>query len=261
MVKLDLFLVGDAVHHDAYRVPAMLSAYAETAEAAGFDTVWLAEHHFIRYGGCPSVPTLAGYLLARTTRLNIGAAACVLSNRNPVALAEETVLLDGLSPGRFRLGVARGGPRVDLEVFGTGLERFDRGFAESLDVMRRWTSGATMVDADGEFNTFRPVAVTASTGRPAPSSAASAATTSCRAATGPSRSASGAPARSTTPRNVGSGRTADSRPLSVGSATTRTPLREREHTASRDENGQRLSRPAYVVTRRTLSSAPFEVVT
>jgi hypothetical protein len=33
------------------------------------------------------------------------------------------------------LGVGRGGPWVDLEVFGTGLERFERGFGESLDLL------------------------------------------------------------------------------------------------------------------------------
>ncbi|MGF1242390.1 LLM class flavin-dependent oxidoreductase, partial [Streptomyces sp. 2-6] len=33
---------------------------AEVAEEAGLDTVWLAEHHFVPYGVCPSAVTLAG---------------------------------------------------------------------------------------------------------------------------------------------------------------------------------------------------------
>jgi alkanesulfonate monooxygenase SsuD/methylene tetrahydromethanopterin reductase-like flavin-dependent oxidoreductase (luciferase family) len=59
----------------------------------------------------------------------------MLSNRHPVALAEETALLDHVSGGRFELGVGRGGPWVDLEVFGTGLARFEDGFAESLQLL------------------------------------------------------------------------------------------------------------------------------
>jgi len=42
-------------------------------------------------------------------------------------------LLDQLSSGRFRLGVGRGGPWVDLEVFGTGLDSYQHGFAEALE--------------------------------------------------------------------------------------------------------------------------------
>ncbi|HZE40494.1 MAG TPA: LLM class flavin-dependent oxidoreductase [Stackebrandtia sp.] len=160
-MKIDLFLVGDAHHRSAADVPAALAEYAMAAEAAGFDAVWIAEHHFIRYGACPSVPLLAAHILARTTRLRVGSAACVLSNRHPVALAEEAVMLDGLSGGRFLLGVARGGPWVDLEVFGTGRERFDRGFGEAVDVLRDWISGPPRVSAAGEFFRFRPVPVLA----------------------------------------------------------------------------------------------------
>jgi hypothetical protein len=54
----------------------------------------------------------------------------MLANRHPVALAEETALLDHLSNGRFHLGVGRGGPWVDLEVFGTGPYRYQHGLAE-----------------------------------------------------------------------------------------------------------------------------------
>ena len=43
---------------------------------------------------------------------------------HPVALAEQVALLDQLSGGRFHLGVGRGGPWVDLEVFGAGGEWF-----------------------------------------------------------------------------------------------------------------------------------------
>ncbi|HTF12386.1 MAG TPA: LLM class flavin-dependent oxidoreductase [Asanoa sp.] len=150
---------------------AALSAalsYALAAERHGFAGVWMAEHHFISYGVCPSALAFAGHVLGRTSRLRVGTAACVLSNRHPVALAEEAALLDQLSGGRLALGVARGGPWVDLEVFGTGLDRYATGFAESLDLMRQWLSGVSTVAADGRHFRFRQVTVVPRPQRPPP---------------------------------------------------------------------------------------------
>ncbi|MFC4913179.1 LLM class flavin-dependent oxidoreductase [Actinomadura gamaensis] len=113
-------------------------AAAVAAERAGFDDVWIAEHHFMRYGVVPSAITLAGHLLGRTRRIHVGTAVSVLSNQHPVALAEQAALLSLVSGGRFRLGVGRGGPWRDLEVFGTGLSRFEDGFPESLDLLLAW---------------------------------------------------------------------------------------------------------------------------
>ncbi|MGW0210947.1 LLM class flavin-dependent oxidoreductase, partial [Streptomyces sp. NPDC003233] len=93
---------------------------AEVAEEAGLDAVWLAEHHFVPYGTCPSAVTLAALLLGRTRRIRVGTAVSVLPTAHPVALGEQTALLHLTSGGRFTLGVGRGGPWVDLEVFGAG---------------------------------------------------------------------------------------------------------------------------------------------
>lgn len=144
------------------------TGYGLAAERAGFDGAWIAEHHFLSYGTCPSAVAFAAHLLGRTDRLAVGTAACVLSARHPVALAEEAVLLDQVSGGRFRLGVARGGPWAELDVLGTGLDRFRRGFPESLDLLRRWLSGAERVGAAGEFFAFDEVAVVPRPERPVP---------------------------------------------------------------------------------------------
>ncbi|MGW0507505.1 LLM class flavin-dependent oxidoreductase [Micromonospora sp. NPDC003241] len=132
--------------------------YGRAAEATGFDGVWMAEHHFIPYGVCPSAVAFAAHLLGATRRIAVGTAACVLSNRHPVALGEEAVLLHELSGGRFRLGVGRGGPWVDLEVFGTGLDRFRHGFGDSVELLLRWLSGEPTVAGNARFP-FRPVPV------------------------------------------------------------------------------------------------------
>jgi alkanesulfonate monooxygenase SsuD/methylene tetrahydromethanopterin reductase-like flavin-dependent oxidoreductase (luciferase family) len=128
----------------------------ESAERAGFDDAWIAEHHFMSYGVCPSAATLAAVALGRTSRITVGTAVSVLSAAHPVALAEQAAILHHTSGGRFRLGVGRGGPWRELEVFGTGLERFDEGFPESLDLLCA-ALGAGPVSADGRFFRFREV--------------------------------------------------------------------------------------------------------
>ncbi|WP_200303860.1 LLM class flavin-dependent oxidoreductase [Streptomyces adelaidensis] len=131
---------------------------AEVAEEAGLDAVWLAEHHFVPYGTCPSAITLAALLLGRTRRIRVGTAVSVLPTVHPVALGEQAALLHVTSGGRFSLGVGRGGPWVDLEVFGAGLQAYEEGFPESLDLLVRWLREPS-VSASGERFSFREVSV------------------------------------------------------------------------------------------------------
>ena len=131
---------------------------AEVAEQSGLDSAWLAEHHFVPYGVCPSAVTLAGLILGRTRHIRVGTAVSVLPNAHPVALGEQAALLHLLSGGRFSLGVGRGGPWVDLEVFGSGLRAYEQDFPESLDLLLRWLR-EPRVSAAGERYTFREVPV------------------------------------------------------------------------------------------------------
>jgi len=161
-VKLGLFLLAGQLPGTTQG--GALAAAVEAALAAertGLASAWIAEHHSISYGVCPSAIAFAANLLGRTDRITVGTAVCMLSNRHPVALAEETALLDHLSGGRFGLGVGRGGPWVDLEVFGTGLARYEQGFGESLDLLLASLERGS-VGADGEpggFFRFREVPV------------------------------------------------------------------------------------------------------
>src|SRR5438309_6212118 len=159
-VKLGVFLLaGQFPGMTEGQALAGAADAAVTAERAGLDSVWIAEHHFITYGVCPSAVAFAANVLGRTSRITIGTAVCMLSNRHPVALAEETALLDHLSGGRFALGVGRGGPWVDLEVFGTGLARFEDGFPDSLDLLLAGLEQGRVAadDERSRFFRFRPV--------------------------------------------------------------------------------------------------------
>jgi alkanesulfonate monooxygenase SsuD/methylene tetrahydromethanopterin reductase-like flavin-dependent oxidoreductase (luciferase family) len=124
---------------------------AVTAEEAGLDSVWLAEHHFVPYGTCPSAVTLAALLLGRTRTLRVGTAVSVLPTVHPVALGEQAALLHHTSGGRFSLGVGRGGPWVDLAVFGAGLAAYESGFPDSLDLLLRWLTEPAVGSDSGRW--------------------------------------------------------------------------------------------------------------
>ncbi|WP_051325416.1 LLM class flavin-dependent oxidoreductase [Glycomyces tenuis] len=160
MTAHDLFLLGGVFPGAAPGGTLReLVGYAKAAEDEGLDGVWVAEHHFIEYGANPSATLMAAHLLAATERIQVGTAVAILSNRHPVALGEEAATLEALAPGRFRLGVGRGGPWVDLDVFGTGLDRFEHGFEEGLRLLVRWLSGEDEIAHAGEFFDVLPVRV------------------------------------------------------------------------------------------------------
>ena len=80
----------------------------ELAEQAGFDAVWLTEHHFdgaVAYAD----PVVFGTAVAmRTQRMRIGFAVLEMALYHPVRLAVQTALLDHLSKGRLIVGTGRG---------------------------------------------------------------------------------------------------------------------------------------------------------
>ena len=65
------------------------------AEQIGFNSVWLAEHHFQRFGGLFSSTSMIGVAIARHTKtIRIGTAVVLLPYHNPLRLAEDR---DGLA--------------------------------------------------------------------------------------------------------------------------------------------------------------------
>jgi alkanesulfonate monooxygenase SsuD/methylene tetrahydromethanopterin reductase-like flavin-dependent oxidoreductase (luciferase family) len=81
---------------------------AVRAEKLGYDSVWVAEHHFANYGLCPAPPVLLAAIAQKTERIRIGPAVCVLPFHDPVKVAEDYAVLDVVSGGRVEFGVGRG---------------------------------------------------------------------------------------------------------------------------------------------------------
>ena len=64
-------------------------------EQLGFDSVWLAEHHFHSFGGLFSATPVIGAAIAqRTTTIRIGTAVILLPYHNPIRVAEDYATLD-----------------------------------------------------------------------------------------------------------------------------------------------------------------------
>src|ERR687891_497160 len=80
--------------------------YAETlelfvaADELGFDVGWVAQHHFGHHGGLPSPFVFFAALAARTKQIGVGTAVVTLPIENPVRIAEDAAVLEGLFPGR-----------------------------------------------------------------------------------------------------------------------------------------------------------------
>jgi alkanesulfonate monooxygenase SsuD/methylene tetrahydromethanopterin reductase-like flavin-dependent oxidoreductase (luciferase family) len=86
-------------------------------DGLGFDTLWLAEHHFQRegYECIPNIVLLATHLAARTERLRFGCGFNILPMWHPLRLAEDYAMADILTGGRVRLGIGRGYHSRELE--------------------------------------------------------------------------------------------------------------------------------------------------
>ncbi len=110
-------------------------------DAAGYDAVWLAEHHFTTYSVCPSVHLMALEAAHRTTRLRIGTAVSLAALYHPLRLAEELALLDVLSGGRLNWGAGRGFEPAEFRAFGVPLDETAPRFREAVEVvLSAWTS-------------------------------------------------------------------------------------------------------------------------
>ena len=110
-------------------------------DEAGYDAVWLAEHHFSSFSVCPSVHMMGTMAAARTKRLRIGTAVSLAPFYNPLRLAEEVALLDVLSGGRVNWGAGRGFERSEFAAFGIPGEESAARFHEAVDiVLKAWTN-------------------------------------------------------------------------------------------------------------------------
>jgi natural product biosynthesis luciferase-like monooxygenase protein len=131
----------------------------EYAEQIGFDSVWLAEHHFHSFGGLFSAtPLIAAAIAQRTARIRIGTAVVLLPYHNPIRVAEDYATLDCLSQGRLEFGIGHGFVKWEALTFGIPLDELRDRFRENVDVtLKAWSE--PILRHKGRFYEFNGVEV------------------------------------------------------------------------------------------------------
>jgi len=134
--------------------PEPLAAYAQAAEEAGFESIWVFEHAVIpaeyasRYpyneegrisiddDDIPDPLALLAFLAGVTSRLLLGTGVLILPQRSPVLCAKECATVDALSRGRLQLGIGVGWLAEEAAAVGTTFD--DRGARtdEAIEAMR-----------------------------------------------------------------------------------------------------------------------------
>lgn len=115
--------------------------YIVEAEALGFESVFLVEHHFTGMAQVSATLTFLSYLAARTRRMRLGTAVTVLPWHNPVLLAEQAATVDLVSGGRLDLGIGRGYRYSEFAGFCMPIEEGGERYDEALEVIKKaWTS-------------------------------------------------------------------------------------------------------------------------
>lgn len=124
-----------------------LATVFETAEQLaiamdrlGFDTLWLAEHHFQRegYECIPNILLLATHLAHLTKSLRFGCGFNIAPMWHPLRLAEDYAVADILTGGRVRFGVGRGYHTREVETFGVPMQDQDANreiFEEQVEII------------------------------------------------------------------------------------------------------------------------------
>src|SRR5262245_30275659 len=141
----------------------VLAEIAQQAEALGYDSIWTTDvivqtksPEDERFWYALEALTLAAYLAALTTRVQLGISVLVLPQRSPVIVAKEVATLDRLSGGRMVLGVGAGYHEPQFRWLGADFERRGHRLDEYIRAMRElWTASEPRFE--GQYVAFSDV--------------------------------------------------------------------------------------------------------
>jgi len=103
---------------------------ARTAEALGYDSIWTAE----AYGS--DAATVLAWLAAGTQRIKLGSGIFQIPARSAAMTAMTAATIDGLSGGRFILGLGTSGPQVSEGFHGVRFAKQLQRTREYVAVLR-----------------------------------------------------------------------------------------------------------------------------
>ena len=135
-------------------------AITKTLDRLGFDTFWLAEHHFQPegYECIPNILMAAVHLAHVTESIKIGCGFNIAPMWHPLRLAEDYATADILTRGRTVFGVGRGYHTREVDTFGSPLldQEANRNlFEEQVEIIFR-SFNEESFSHRGEYYTIPP---------------------------------------------------------------------------------------------------------
>ena len=134
-------LIGVQLPEVEWEVPfPELIAMAQTAEAVGFDSLWLGDHLLYELDvddrGPWEVWTSLAAIAASTSTIQIGPLVASTSFHAPAMLAKQATTVDAASQGRLILGLGAGWNRREYDAFGFHFDHRVSRFAEAFTIIR-----------------------------------------------------------------------------------------------------------------------------
>ncbi len=141
------------------RYQATLDQIAWIDRELPIDGIYVTEHHFYDDGYLPSPLVMCGAIAARTQRVAVGTNLVQLPLHNPVRLAEDSLVVDALSGGRFRLGIGMGYYHREFDGLGVPLAQRPSRMDEGIEILRAAFRGEPFSYAGRRF-AFPEITVT-----------------------------------------------------------------------------------------------------
>src|SRR5262245_28160469 len=159
-MKLGLF----GINTGPCAVPETAARVARAAEAAGFDSVWTAEHVVLPDPQAPPSPApphmklldpavALAFIAGHTQTLKLATGIIILPQRNPVVLAKELASVDRLSKGRLVFGLGAGYLKPEFQALGAPFADSGRRTDEYIEaIVALWTQDKP--EYKGEYVAF-----------------------------------------------------------------------------------------------------------
>ncbi len=149
-----------------------MTELAPAIEAAGFESLWVAEHSHIPasrlspWPGGADLPkhywhTLDPFIALTTAALAsktllVGTGICLVTQRDPIHTAKQVASLDHVSNGRFLFGIGAGWNREEMADHGTEFSTRWQLMRERVEAMKAiWTQDEA--EYHGEMVDFGPI--------------------------------------------------------------------------------------------------------